>query len=257
MSKKSNNSNPSKRSEALKRLSEDLAIISTQSVVGTVDEDMLSLIVNEILLGEDISRQHPTLYQKLLENAALREAVLDALVSIEAERAGELIPLPNLPNALPAFLRRQHSTQPFVEVFDIGNWRATWKKTAQELQTLFSPPELAYRSDSSLTEDPWFTFLRGELRVEERTYTVVLEGTTTNESEDVLSVFLMLAVTSTDKSRQASFPLQASLNWGTYSANMLINEEGRIRFPDVLVKTLVDPEGKTRSELSLMIKNAA
>ncbi len=255
MSKNLNRSNPSKQSAALKRLADDLAAIDTRNTLTTADEDMLSLIVNEALQGEDVSKRYPAFYRKLLENADLRQAFLDALASIEAERAGELTPLPNPSESELEFLRGEHS-QPTLEVFDKGRWHITWERTAQELQALFSPNELAYRSDFSLTEDPWFTLLRGEIDVEGRSYAVVLECTMTSETKDAVAAFVMLAVIQADKAGRPPFPVQARLRWSAYEASVLITQEGRTRFPDIPLGIILEAEGKyIDAGLSLTLEN--
>lgn len=238
---KMNQPHPEKRPDALTRLVEYLSALNTQGGTEiTTEGEMLSLIVSGALNGEDISRQYPTFYKKLLENPKLRVAFLDALELIEAERAGELAPMPGGFQTELTFLKAEPSA-PLVEFLTAQKWRASWGKTLEQLRAIFSPPELAYRADPSLTEDPWFTLLREEMQTKDVTYDVMLDCTLSAENEEALSTSINLAVTLGSHEKDAGFPLRANLSWGDYHQSILINDEGRFNFPDVPMASVFDP----------------
>ena len=242
MNKDSDRLNRSPKPAALKRLTDHLAALDAGNSSNLPREnDMLSLILSGTLGGQDISKRYPSFYQKLLANADLRQAFLDALESVEAERAGQLIPVPETGQASLAFLKKQLAV-PVVEVLGKEGWRATWQRTLKQIQSIFSPPELAYRLDPSLSEDSWFTLLRDEITAAGTVYAVALDCTLSSNIEDALAIFLSIAVTLGASSEPLQFPLRASLEWGTYQESALIPKEGRVRFPDIPLSAISDPE---------------
>src|SRR5215204_3272689 len=150
-------SDSSKRSTAFSRLMQDLATLEAQAESTLLrDNDMLSQILSGTLNGEDIARRYPAFYQKLLENAELRDAFVEALEAFEAERAGQLTPLPEASKTSLSFLNEPPAV-PLLESVSPDHWRATWQKSLEQIRAIFSPPQLAYRADISEIEDPWFT----------------------------------------------------------------------------------------------------
>ncbi len=249
--------NPSPNPAALQKLADHLNALDAQGG-STLDmeSDMLSLIVSGTLSGEDVSRRYPAFYQKLLENADLRQAFLDALEAVEAERAGQLIPLPEGAKADLSFLKQQAST-PKVELLEPRNWRAIWQRSLEQIQAIFSPPQMAYRADPNL-EDPWFILLRDEVVVEGSTYAVALECTLSDNVDSALSTFLNLAVTLGSHPQPTHFPLRASLRWGAYENSVLIAEEGRVRFPDIPLMAIFDPSlQQVQVGFNLVLETAA
>ncbi len=257
MSKNQNNYNPHTR-PAARKLAKDLADLNSRGQLASeTDGDMVSLIVDGILRGEDISRRYPTLYRKLLENAGLRQALMDALESVEAERAHQMIPLPKTPKTDLSFLL-DRTPQPLVEILNDHKWRGTWRRTLEQIQAIFSPPELAYRADPTQFEDPWFTLLRDELEASGAVYTVALECTLSSQTDEAISAFLNLAVTLSSDPKSAWFPLQAVLHWGAYTESIIVPEEGRTRFPDIPLTAIMDIEHEEiRSGLSLILEKTA
>ncbi len=247
----------SKRQEAAKRLAEDISRLDTASGFGTLeDEEMLSLIVEEASQGIDISKRYPSFYQKLLSNPDLRQAFLDILESIEDEE--ENLPIPWAGGANPnlSFLA-DHFFQPVIA--RIGeNWRIILQRKIDQLQSIFFPSELANRSDPTLSEDLWFVLLRGKVDVDGLLYTVALECTFSENGKDTLTPFLNVAITIGAVAKHPPFPIQSSLQWGTYKETISITEEGQVRFPDIPIDTVFDEERKNiSSDLSLILESIA
>jgi len=258
MSEDFNRLNPNRKPAALQKLADHLAALNAQAGSSIdMESDMLSLIVSGTLQEEDIASRYPAFYQKLLQNADLRQAFLDALESVEAERAGELLPLPETPRTDLSFLSHQ-DFEPVIEKLERQNWRATWKRSFEQIQAVFSPPKLAYRADPSLLEDPWFTLLREEVALAASTYAVALECTVSGDRDRALSAFLNLAVTVESSTEQTPFPLRAHLQWGRYAGSIQISQEGRTRFPDIPLDAIYDPSKRQiQAGLSLVLETAS
>jgi hypothetical protein len=208
--------------DALRKLAEHLASLNDQAGLALPGEgEMLDQIVSAILQGEDVTRRYPEFHRKLLENAALREAFLDALDSVEAERDGRLVPLPSNAHASLSFLEQQASPAVF-ELFEPDRWRATWQKSMVQLQAIFSPAKLAYRADP-LIQDPWFVLLREEITTTKGTsFDVELSCTLGDQAENSIAAYLNLAVMLETPAAQAPFPLRVRLQWGEYTESVLL-----------------------------------
>jgi hypothetical protein len=252
-----NENENSRKSAALKRLTEHLtALMEEGGAISPMESDMLSLIVSGTLNGENLAQRYPDFFKKMLENAELRQAFLDALEIIEAERAGELTPMP-APETRLDFLTSQPPA-PKMTVMDEERWSILWQRPLEQLQAIFSPPELAYRTEQSLIEEPWFTLLRDEVTVSESTYTIVLDCAAAEDEENTLAVHVSLAVTPGASRKPAKFPLRAKLAWGDYQQNVLIPEEGRMRFPNIPFGMIFDPALENlRAGLSLTLESAS
>ena len=246
----------SRRSAALKRLAERLTAFKDEGgSISPMESDMLSLIVSGTLNGENLAQRYPDFYKKLLENAELRQAFLDALDSTEAERAGELTPIP-APETRLDFLTSQPPA-PKVIHMDEENWSVLWQRPLEQITAIFSPPELAYRSEQSLIEEPWFTLMREEIQVSGSAYSVALDCAPAEEEENTLAVYVSLAVTPGASREPAKFPLRARLEWDEYRQEVLIPAEGRTRFPNIPFDKIFDPAMENlRAGLSLTLETA-
>ena len=244
--------------KAFIKLTGDLAEFdANNSSTLMVDSDMLSLVVSDALKGVDISIRYPAFYRKILNNDDLRQAFVDALGSMENEKQSEtaVLPLPIIP-ALD-FLSHQLQ-QPAIIKLGADKWRTIWRQSIEQLQSIFSPPELAYRSDPSLYEDPWITLLRGEVEVAGSLYTVMLECTPAVETDEALAVSFNIAVTLEAPIDLPQIPLEATLQWGLYNKTIVISEEGRIKFPNIPLSAILDEEQQNvNAELSLTLEKTS
>jgi hypothetical protein len=253
MNKKKNSLDPINQSEAAQRLADDLIEFDARTTT-RVDDEMLSIIVDEAYRGIDISKRFPTIYRKLLNNANLRQAFIDILESLEKEGENELVAFPNKPNINLNFLKK-HASKPIFEIIDQDNWRISWLRTFEQLQEIFSPHEFVFRLDADLVEDPWFTLLRKEFEVGKSRYTIVLDCTLSEKGDEVLSPYLNIAVTLGATSDGPKFPIHARLQWGAYEERIFIAEEGRIKLPDIPLSTTFDKEfNLVESELNFTLE---
>jgi len=247
----------SRRSAALKRLAERLTAFKDEGgSISLMENDMLSLIVSGTLNGNSLAERYPDFYKKLLENAELRLAFLDALDSLEAERAGELIPMP-APETRLDFLTSQPPA-PKVSLMDGDRWSILWQRPLEQIRAIFSPPELAYRAEQSLIEEPWFTLMREEIQVSESAYSIALDCAPAEEEEKTLAVYVSLAVMPGASREPAKFPLRAKLAWGGYQQDVLIPAEGRMRFPNISFDKIFDPAMENLTDgLSLTLETVS
>lgn len=236
-----------RRSAALKRLAERLTAYTHKGgVLSPRESDMVSLIISGILNGENLAQRYPDFHRTLLENAELREAFLDALDGVEAERNGNLVSMPE-PETRLDFLTRQPPA-PIIIHKDAENWSVLWQRPLELIQAIFSPPELAYRAERSLIEDPWVMVLREEIQVFGSAYSIVLDCIPAEEQENAMAVFLSLAVSPGASHESAKFPLRATLRWGGYQQGLTVPEEGRTRFPNISFDLIFDPITKTLTD---------
>jgi hypothetical protein len=246
---------PIKKQTVTRKLIDDLSEIDTQDTPASeADNEMLSLIIDEVRMGIDISVRYPTFYRKLLNNASLRRTFMDVLESIEEK---EYFSLPEFSRPSLAFLSNQ-KPKSIVERFGKNQWRVTLHRSIEQLQAIFSPPELAYRSDPSLYEDPWLTLLRGEIEVAGCLYTILLECTLAEEIENALALSLNIAVTLEATPGLPQSPLTATLQWGSYDESLPISIDGRTRFPYVSLPAILDDEQeKIKADLNLILERSS
>ncbi len=239
MSESHNERHPINKQAALRRLADELGQLDTTALPETVgDKEMLSLIVEEVNKGVDISIRYPDFYQKLLNHRELRQAFLDVLQSIEDEEENEPIPWAEDASVDLLFLTEEPA-QPIIKKL-ANQWQVSWQRTTEQLQRILSPSALAYRGDPSISDDQWFTLLREEIEIQNSIYTVVLECTFSEEDEKAFSPYLNIAVTVGATTDHPQFPVQTSLHWGAYDQTLRIAEEGRARFPDISFQIIFD-----------------
>jgi hypothetical protein len=255
MSERKQKSHPIKKSDAVKRLADDLASLNQDMALpeSIGDEEMLSLIVEEANKGIDISSRYPTFYKKLLNHPDLLQAFLDVLDSIEDEEQNQPIPWADSTAVKLDFLAGS-VTQPIIEwLGDI--WKIHWRRTIDQLQAVFSHSELAYRSDPGASDDLWFILLRDEIALDGSLYSIALECTFSDEQQHALTPFLNVAVTVGSVTKRPAFPIRISLQWGTYMAAIQIGEEGRVKFPNIPLPAMFDKEYENvNAELNLTIE---
>ena len=254
MNRQKNASDNHEQNSALNRLAADLTEFNRDFEL-SMDDDMLSLIVDEAHQGVDISRRYPNFYRKMLSNANLRQAFLDILESLEMENAADRIELPGKVGINLDFLAKRLPA-PVIEKANQNNWRISWQQTFEKLKEIFSPQELAYRGENDTLDDPWFVLLRDEIELEETLYSVALNCTLSEKGDDALAAYLNIAITLSTTSPQPSFPLTAQLQWGNYNERISLSDEGCIRFPDIPFENAFDEEfNLIESELNFALES--
>lgn len=234
---------------AIRKLIEELSHFDFQlSDISIEDDEMLSLIANEAVKGVDIAKRYPAFYRRLLNSANLRRTFLDVLQMLEAATADPM------PRADLSFLNRP-TPPPVVEMSGQDTWRVVWRRTVEQLQGIFSPPELAYRADPDLFEDPWFTIVKEEIEIEKSLCAIALECTLSGDMDNALSTFLNFAITFGSPVPASQFPIRANLAWGQYNETVSVSAEGRVRFPDIPFALIYDDQSqKIKSDLNLALE---
>jgi len=256
MTERNQKSHSVKKSDAIKQLAGDLANLDSDIKAlseSKGDEEMLSLIVEEANKGIDISRRYPTFYKKLLNYPDLMQAFIDVLESFDDE--DENLPIPwNMEASTKLDFLSDGIPKPVIEMFG-NNWKINWQRTINQLQTILSPSEFAYRLDYTISEDPWFVLLRDEVEIDGSLYAIALECAFSGEDKEAFTPFLDIAVTVGGTARRSRFPIQSSLQWGTYKETIQIQAEGRAKFPNISLATMFDKEYENvNAELSLIIE---
>jgi hypothetical protein len=242
-----------KRAKARQKPASDLAGFTSEDLIITQeDNEMLSLLIDEALKGVDIKTQYSDSYRRLLSNPELRQMFLDTLESIEAAQEGRLEPFPVAEKSSLAFLKDK--TPPTEsQQSEQAAWQISLQRTIQQLQNIFSPPQLAYRADASLFDDSWFTVLREEIELGGSGYSILLECGISEEADEALSASLNIAMTLESTASPGS-PIYATLRWGQYTETLTIAGEGRARFPDIPFSATFDQQNQEiTSDLDLVL----
>jgi hypothetical protein len=243
-----------KKAKASQKLANHLAgLISERSLLSIEENEVLSLIVDEALKGVDIEIQYPDFYGRLLKNAALRQAFIDTLEMMEAEKEGLLTPIPSGRKPSLAFLHKEPRQ---IDAHQVGmeHWQIRLQRTIQELRNIFSSPKLVYRADANLYDDNWFTVLRDEIELGGSSYAILLECGISKETEEALSASLNLALT-LEATTSSGSPVYATLHWGKYNETITIAEEGYVRFPDIPFSATFDQQSQEiNADLDLVLE---
>lgn len=240
-----------KKTKAGEKQASDLAGPASEHLFITAeDNEVLSLLVDEALKGVDIKTQYPDSYRRLLGNPELRQMFLDTLESLEAEKEGRLEPFPVAGEPTLAFLKDR---KPEGRLSEQETWQVTLQRTIQQLQNIFSPPQLAYRADANLFDDNWFTVLREEIELGGSSYSILLECGISEETDEALSASLNIAMT-LESTASPESPIYATLRWGQYTEMLTIAGEGRARFPDIPFSATFDRQNQEiTSDLDLVL----
>jgi hypothetical protein len=219
----------------LVRLYNDLVFSwGREPIPNEIGEEMLSIVVNDALNGVDIAKRYPTFFNKMLHDEEMQESFIDAIETVER---GEK--LPSSPAVNIDFLSAL-TLKPSLDVFNRDKWRVQWKKTIEQLQSIFSPAELAYRSIPGFYDDPWFTLLRDEFEVDGEAVSVVLDGTLSEKEDDTIEVILKVALTDLATDEEIMPNLKGVLNWGEYQGETQISSGRGGTFPPLTISTILD-----------------
>lgn len=218
------------------------------------DQEMLTLVINDTLRGVDIQKQYPAFYQRLTEDAALRDAFLDILEMAQEENAKTTTTPRPTSKTLPFLSDRPEGAA--LRQF-AGRWQANWHQSIAQLNAIFLThgPEPVYRGDAYL-EDPWFVLVRDQIEAAGSQLHVFLEATQEGEQPDELQ--LAVTVNIQAQPPETSLALFASLEWGTYAETVSIGPQGRAAFPPVpLVKILNEQMTSFVADLLLTLEPAS
>jgi hypothetical protein len=242
--------NEKKTKAGHKQASSFMGPASEQLPITAEDNEVLSLLVDETLKGVDIKTQYSDSYRRLLSNPELRQMFLDTLESLEAEKEGRLEPFPVAGEPNLSFLKdKKPENQPSGR----ASWQISLQRTIEQLQNIFSPPQLVYRADANLFDDSWFTVLREEVELGGSSYSILLECGISEETDEALSASLNIAMT-LESTASPESPIYATLRWGQYTETLTMAGEGRARFPDIPFSAAFDQQNQEiTSDLDLVL----
>lgn len=206
------------------------------------DMEMFSLIVHDTLSGADVRERHPEFYAKMMADPALYQMFVEAVAVLQADGRYEL---PSIPPASPdelTFLKKAPAPQRAISQPEPGKWRVRWELLAAQVQQLLFPPSnLAWRS-APLLEDESIVLLHDLISVGGQEVETILEGIRPVAGPE------MLRLQATAVTEHAPPPLQATLQWGDYSATALLDDYGCAYFPPISLAELVDEAGRLQAD---------
>jgi hypothetical protein len=203
----------------------------------SADLEFLSLFIEDARHGVDVSRRYPGFYQKLIIDPELRQAFLDILHLMDEDinHALASIPLPARAN-LEFLIEDQTPRSRSIE----KSWNMHWTRTRQELQALFSPPQLAYRNSTDILSGDEFIIFQDDFRMDDFQYSISIVCAL---GEDLAAGLLTrMNVGITPQGTPPHLPLKTILEWGQYKESVIIEGEGRISLPPIALAKILDPD---------------
>ena len=216
---------------ALSRLAKDLLDQPVNDKWKQGQSQLLDFLVDQATAGIDLSKAYPEAYQLLLKDAALREAFIDLVEAIEAEKAGDLPELPPLDKIDLDFLKAPSRS---VEQTGPGSWRVLLRRTAEELRKLYRPRELAYRSAAGVGEANWLSLVREDIDLNQDTSLAFSLELTRTSSPDELGLFASIALQSAPEEKTSiEYLFDLHVTWGSYKQTIALGENYRAQLPSL------------------------
>jgi hypothetical protein len=203
----------------------------------SADLEFLSLFLEDARQGVDVSRRYPGFYQKLIIDPELRQAFLDILHLMDEDINHALGPIPFAARANLEFLLEDQTPRSG----SIGkSWNLRWTRTRQELQALFSPPQLAYRNSTDILSGDEFIIFQDDFRMDDFQYSISIVCTL---GEDLAAGLLTrMNIGITPQGNSPHLPLKTILEWGQYKESVIIEGAGRISLPPIALAKILDPD---------------
>jgi hypothetical protein len=213
---------------------------------------MLSILVNDALIGIDIMKKYPALYTRMLADEQSRTAFLDILELLQQSRAGEL-PEYSGPSITNLDFLRQAISRPIIGKTRENKLELIWRRTAGQLQKIFSivalhPGEGCRPGNLFLDESPIY-LLHSRLEIDEQVFVVRLAAISAAANPENLN--LMLSVFAPEG---ISYQFEAAIIWGDYRHTVEVTEFGLAGFPPLKTMQLLGPSGDLNHDLELHLK---
>jgi hypothetical protein len=241
--------NKSDEEEMIRGLMQDLLIFGHSSAdpEETINEP-IDLMVDQALQGIDIRKRYPTFYQKLLKNQFLRQQFIDALASFTSPVGKSIDPYIGSTKFDFSFLNRSTNK--------ITGWPIFLNQSRPQLKTVLFSIGLGYRDAVDPGSEPIYTLLRQDFSLAGTLYSVSVHSKLAYTNEDVLNTTLSL--TTENNETRGIFPIQASLRWGEYTADVTIEREGKLSLPDIPLSRVLDDEmTDVKADLYLTLSSSA
>jgi len=207
------------------------------------DLDMLSLAVDAALRGESIETTYPKLHQQLSQNKVLANIFADMMAATR-----DLSPLSSHSSANLSFLERAISKPPEIITSVSKRWEAVWQLISEQLDQIFMPSALVYRSTQPLLDVDSTILIYNEFEAGDQTWQATLEALTHPDTPEQVELFLSIAT------ELEPFPLfQATVQWGNYRQTAVLDNFGRVHFPPFAVERILNEE-KTAVSANLHLR---
>lgn len=223
-----------------KQIMKWLTVAPTDSVSPVTEEDseMIPVVAEAALRGEDIRQTYPRFWQALLVRTRLRVAFLQVILALETP-ASELPRVPT-PDWLAEELARIPPS-PQVRQYSRERWAVNWRQTAGQVNYQIEQHiETTRRSRRMMTHiyGQVFTMLRAEVALESGELNVLLELTRSAE----LPLFQPTLFVNFDPAPAIpDTPLVATLSWGSYAERVAL-QLAPVTFPPVPLTAVADAE---------------
>ncbi len=196
------------------------------------DIDMLSLVVDAALRGESIEATYPKFYQRLSQNKLLADIFADMMAAMKDPLPRSSLPFVNL-----SFLERAISKPPDIITSLSRQWEAVWQLVSDELDQIFMPSALVYRSAGLLLDVDSTILLYNEFEAGGETWQATLEALAQPDAPGQVELFLSVST-----EQEPSPRLQATVWWGDYQQTAVLDSFGRVHFPPFGVERILDEE---------------
>jgi len=195
---------------------------------------MMSFMVSEAARGVVLAERYPAFYRRLQEEPDLRERFEDSLDLLRRSQTNTLAPLPGPPNRDLSFLHTRPRPACCLISPDNGDWGMTLTLSAEQLNRRFFPfqvePVTRQGLGIGVDEDNWFTLIRETVSVADSSWSIVLEGTPVDETEDVLQ--LAVIVVPSQDSENGPDDWQAIWSGGVMKRALCLMNAAALRFPN-------------------------
>jgi hypothetical protein len=232
----------------------DLSKLTPSPQLKLTDEeyDMLSIVVNDALLGIDVTRKYPAFYARMIVDEELQSAFLDTLELLEQSRSGQL-PDYTEPEAINLDFLQQVISKPLVRKSPKGMLELIWQRTAEQLQNMFylsslTPGEVL-RSGDSMLDGGYINILHSQVEVDGEELEVRLDATQTITDPDNLDLLISVFVPELLPRR-----FEAMIAWGDYRESAEVNKYGLAKFPPLKTSQILSPTNELMHGLELRLE---
>jgi hypothetical protein len=232
----------------------DLAHLTTppRSPNKNEEYDMLSIVVNDALIGINIMEKYPAFYARMLVDEELRTAFLDTLEMLESGDEESLPDFPEVTLVNLDFIRRVMS-RPVILSMTPNRLELIWKRTAKQLHTLFYINSLksreVLRSDDYLPGGGQLNILESQVQVGEDELEMRLEAEHALENPGHLNLTIAINIADDFSPR-----LEATIVWGGYSETAVVSQFGIANFPPLNTDEIIARNGALRHGLELRLE---
>ncbi len=225
---------------------------SSQSTSQDEDYEMLSIVVNDALIGEDIMKKYPAFYARMLADKELRTAFIDTLELLEEGQTWEDIDSPDLGPINLDFIQEVIS-RPKVQKSAKGKLTLYWHRTAEQIQAMLQinnlQPRGVFRSGEYDVGGEQINILQSRVEVEEQELEIRLEASQDITSPDYFNLMIVMQMAD-DLSQR----FEATLAWGAYRETAEVNQFGIAKFPPLKSDQIFTPTGELMHGLDLQLK---